>query len=72
MPKPNPHLALIRRAHALTVKGGSLREVAKHLGVSKSSIQNYLKEYHERRKAGTLFEDLNREIDIYAHPSIQR
>jgi len=66
----DPRMAAIRRAHALTVKGGSLREVAEHMGVSKSTVQNYLKEYHELRKAGTLYADLNREVDIYGHPAL--
>ena len=65
----DPHLQKVREAHRLSVIGMSKRKAAKQLKVSGHTINRLLREYAERRKAGTLFLDLDKvsETDMYDH-----
>ena len=65
----DPHLNKVREAHRLVVIGMSKRKVSKQLKVSGHTLNRLLAEYAERRKAGTLFTDLDRvsEADLYTH-----
>ena len=70
MPSPyDPHLQLVREAHRLVVTGISKRKASKQLKVSGHTLNKLLHEYAERRKAGTLFTDMDRvsETDMYDH-----
>lgn len=68
----DPHLQQVRTAHALRTRGMSAKQIADVLGVSAPTASKRLAEYDERRKAGTLFTDIDRvvEADLYNHASI--
>ena len=65
----DPHLNKVRQAPRLVVIGMSKRKVSKQLKVNGHNLNRLLREYAERRTAGTLFEDLDRvsEADLYNH-----
>ena len=65
----DPHLRLVREAQRLVVTGTAKREACKRLRIGGVQLNRLLKEYQERRKAGTLFTDLDRvnEADMYDH-----
>ncbi len=68
----DPHLVEVRRIHALKVRGMSNRQIAKDMKISAPTVATRLEEYETRRKARTLFEDIDRvtEADMYSHMSI--
>ena len=65
----DPHLRLVREAQRLVVTGTAKREACKRLRIGGVRLNRLLKEYQERRKAGTLFVDIERveETDLYDH-----
>ncbi len=65
----DPHLRLVREAQRLVVTGTAKREACKILKVGGVRLNKLLQEYQDRRKARTLFEDIDRvsETDIYDH-----
>ena len=70
MPSPyDPHLYQVREAHRLLAIGTSKRKACKQLKITGVTLNRLLKEYWERHKAGTLFEDVDRvsEADMYDH-----
>ena len=65
----DPHLYKVREAHRLLAIGMSKRKACKALKITGVTLNRLLKEYWERRKAGTLFTDVDRvsEADLYNH-----
>ena len=67
----DPHLQRVRRAFALNTRLGN-RRAAKEMGVKAPEFKQLLDEYWKRRKARTLFVDIEdtTEADMYNHMSI--
>ena len=63
------HMYRLRNAHRLITIGVSKRKACKELGINCTILNRLLKEYQVRRKAGTLFVDIERveEADLYTH-----
>ena len=63
------HMYKVRNAHRLIAIGTSKRKACKALGVNGVTLNRLLREYAERRKAGTLFTDIDKvsEADLYNH-----